>query len=906
MMNFNGQVTRRNVNMGSRAPRKTRDTILKNAELERARRQRERAEINAVLTIQRYMRKRISNNLIFHRLVKQSLTDKTAASILKVFSKRLYAYLEPNEFVYLINRTVADSSALFLFSNMLGDVSERKTSEELDTILMRSVKSLDTPAASETHIHNKLKFVLNCPYLITDEQLSALTQPSCNSSGEYENYWNDLYFISSLHTMKKENYLLFISALFSSELKPQLQCALDRNKDDMANYVVNFLAAFKGIKEATLSVHTSWFVIICSKLNEPLSIDVRLIDDNLQESLLNCFDWLKEESSSYWKGIHFFLSQLPSMQRNSILMSILTNTHIRNDLLELLCDDSVAANLNAFSVCSQMLNFYIPLSPDDQLFKTIITRDRLQALSINIAKLLISSILGSDTFIPSQELDTFIELMWNLIYLDSRVQFLKKGTSTFWDLVPEEMHNLNIKKEILEFEQYYRAYLVRFEEMDLNEDEMFDKKKFIDQNIKGQYLDDLKSKRRGSSSKIRKLELVFKFPFMIKFFERVDYFNDLIEADKIRIYSRNSFFGVFPGENRLRSTIRREHALEDAYNAYGAVGEMFKEKLGIQFVNEFGPEAGIDGGGITKEFLQTLVQEGFINQPFKLFDTTSFNKLYPSKNVSPQNLKYISFMGKILGKCLYENILVDVELADFFLKKILNVENNMNVPFNDLYSLDPEYYRNLMKLLEMSENELAYMDLYFEVPDAPNGKRIPLIKDGLSTKVTQKNVFEYITRISHYKLNLQLYTVTSRFITGLSYMIPAHWLRMFTSYELKTLISGSEKDFDLEDLKKNTSYGGFSESSVTIQHFWQVLSSFTPEERRKFLKFVFSVPTAPLKGFHSLNPLFGIRNAGDETDRLPTASTCINLLKLPDYQNYHTLREKLLTAINSDSRFELS
>ena len=137
-------------------------------------------------------------------------------------------------------------------------------------------------------------------------------------------------------------------------------------------------------------------------------------------------------------------------------------------------------------------------------------------------------------------------------------------------------------------------------------------------------------------------------------------------------------------------------------------------------------------------------------------------------------------------------------------------------------------------------------------------------------------------------------------------MIPPHWLRMFTSYELKTLISGSEKDFDLEDLKKHTQYGGYTENSLTIQYFWKALGSFTMEERRKFLKFVFSVPTAPLKGFHSLNPLFGIRNAGEETDRLPTASTCVNLLKLPDYKDYKTLREKLLTSINSDSRFELS
>lgn len=905
MMNFTGQTNRRTVNMGSRVPRKTKDTILRNAELERIRRQREKAEMVAILTIQRHMRKRISNKTTYHSLIKRNDNDGMMTAFLKVFAKRLYSYLEPDDFIYLVKATNNQASVLPVLSDMLGDVAARKSSQELDELLILSVKPLDIPNASEHHINNKIKFIQNCSYELSDRQVIDILTPYSNYK-EYDLYWNDLYFIEKGTVLIVRNYELFVNTLFSSEYNAHIEIVLERHKQNLSNFLINFLNAFESINANHRRMLTLIFMTICSEMIEPLNEISSLITDSFQTDLLKCFEWLEDKAHMYWKGLHYLVSQMSSMQRNSVFMLLLTDSHIRNHLIDLICDHFSDASMEAFSIFAQTLNFYIPLSPDDHLFQTVISRERLQSVSINIAQFLVSDILSSGTFIPLQELETFIELMWNLIYLDSRAKFLNEGTSTFWGLVPEEIHNLNIRKEILEFEQYYRDFLKNIEEMDLNEDELFDRKKMMDQTIKKQYLDDLRYKRRGASNKVKKLELLFRFPFMLKFFERVDYFNDLIEADKERIYNKNSFFGIFPGENRLRATIRRDHALEDAYNAYGSIGEGFKEKLNIQFINEFGPEAGIDGGGITKEFLQTLIQEAFIKGSFGLFEVTSFHKLYPSKDVSPQNLKYISFMGKVLGKCLYENILVDVEFADFFLKKILNVENNMNVPFNDLYSLDPEYYKNLMKLLEMSEDELNYMDLYFEVPDMPNGRRIPLIKDGLSVKVTQKNVFEYITRISHYKLNLQLYTVTSRFISGLSYMIPPHWLRMFTSYELKTLISGSEKDFDLEDLRKNTEYGGFTDDSITIQHFWMALSSFTPEERRKFLKFVFSVPTAPLKGFHSLNPLFGIRNAGDETNRLPTASTCINLLKLPDYKDYNTLREKLLTAINSDSRFELS
>jgi ubiquitin-protein ligase E3 C len=40
--------------------------------------------------------------------------------------------------------------------------------------------------------------------------------------------------------------------------------------------------------------------------------------------------------------------------------------------------------------------------------------------------------------------------------------------------------------------------------------------------------------------------------------------------------------------------------------------------------------------------------------------------------------------------------------------------------------------------------------------------------------------------------------------------------------------------------------------------------------------------------------------------RLPSAATCMNLLKLPRYSNPQQLRDKLLYAISSNSGFELS
>ena len=45
---------------------------------------------------------------------------------------------------------------------------------------------------------------------------------------------------------------------------------------------------------------------------------------------------------------------------------------------------------------------------------------------------------------------------------------------------------------------------------------------------------------------------------------------------------------------------------------------------------------------------------------------------------------------------------------------------------------------------------------------------------------------------------------------------------------------------------------------------------------------------------------------GKDVDRLPSAATCFNTLKLPNYRRADTLRKCLLYAITSNTGFELS
>ena len=44
----------------------------------------------------------------------------------------------------------------------------------------------------------------------------------------------------------------------------------------------------------------------------------------------------------------------------------------------------------------------------------------------------------------------------------------------------------------------------------------------------------------------------------------------------------------------------------------------------------------------------------------------------------------------------------------------------------------------------------------------------------------------------------------------------------------------------------------------------------------------------------------------DESERLPTSSTCMNILRMPNYENKLKMKNKILYAIRAKSGFELS
>lgn len=406
-------------------------------------------------------------------------------------------------------------------------------------------------------------------------------------------------------------------------------------------------------------------------------------------------------------------------------------------------------------------------------------------------------------------------------------------------------------------------------------------------------------------------------PHVYPFEERVQMFREFIKMDK----SSRRMAGELnaPGERSIAIVVRRGHLIEDGFQQLNSLGTRLKSSIHVSFVSECGlPEAGLDYGGLSKEFLTDISKAAFDPQ-YGLFCQTSTSERLLIPNTAARfqenGIQMIEFVGRIVGKALYEEILLDYSFSHVFVQKLLG----RYCFLDELSSLDPELYRNLM-YVKNYEGDVKELSLDFTVTEESLGKMhsIELRPGGKDITVTNENKLQYIHAMADYKLNRQILPLSNAFYRGLTDLISPSWLKLFNASEFNQLLSGGNHDIDVDDLRKNTRYtGGYSEGSRTVKLFWEVMTGFEPKERCMLLKFVTSCSRAPLLGFKHLLPAFTIHKVacdvplwaafgGQDVERLPSASTCYNTLKLPTYKRASTLRTKLLYAINSNAGFELS
>lgn len=343
--------------------------------------------------------------------------------------------------------------------------------------------------------------------------------------------------------------------------------------------------------------------------------------------------------------------------------------------------------------------------------------------------------------------------------------------------------------------------------------------------------------------------------------------------------------------------IRRDKIIEDTLNEVSKPDVKLRNPLKVKFRGE----QGVDEGGVRKEFFMLLTRQIF-DANYGMFSYNSKTRLFWFNLYSFEpKIKY-ELIGVILGLAIFNGIILDIKFPMAIYKKLLGNKTGIE----DLKECDPELYQNLSFLLSTQDKNLKEeLDTNFTVTADRFGEKIviPLKPNGENIMIDSNNKEEYVKLYLDWFFNKSIEEFYASFEKGFYKVFDRDLSKMLSAEELELIVCGTQL-LDFNELKKAAHYeDGFTEESITIKYFWEILLDFNEEEKKKFLFFVTGCDRAPIDGLGSLT-IF-ISKGGNNMEELPSAHTCFNNLILPDYQDKEKMKKKLMVAINNSEGFGL-
>ncbi|CAD8210360.1 unnamed protein product [Paramecium pentaurelia] len=364
---------------------------------------------------------------------------------------------------------------------------------------------------------------------------------------------------------------------------------------------------------------------------------------------------------------------------------------------------------------------------------------------------------------------------------------------------------------------------------------------------------------------------------------------------KVKQYdNRRRTYGLLPQFVSL--TIERDNIIESAIKQLQQTEVSLKNPLKIQFVNE----QGVDEGGPKREFFR-LIMEKLVTPDYGMF--------IPKNNgtviwFNPQSFEipiYYSLIGKLLGLSLYNSVLLDVRFPTVLFKKL----QREKIKEEDIKELDMETYTGFQFLREQTDPKVVEsLGLTFSGTYKVWGQNYfeDLKPNGFQIAVTIVNREEYIQLYLDWYLNKLVQKQFDLLNDGFKTVVDGDGIKLFTGEELQQLIIGLPT-FNMRDLEASTKYDGYESDSEYIRYFWNLIFSLNFEMQKRFLFFCTGSDRIPVGGLKSMK--FVIQKHGEDTEQLPSAHTCFNVLLLPQYKNKETLKEKLKISLDNAEGFGL-
>lgn len=423
-----------------------------------------------------------------------------------------------------------------------------------------------------------------------------------------------------------------------------------------------------------------------------------------------------------------------------------------------------------------------------------------------------------------------------------------------------------------------------------------------------------------------------QFPFFLSIWAKIH----ILEHDarrQMEIKAREAFFDSLLSRKAVSQylvlKVRRDCLVDDSLKnvseVIGRGGDDIKKGLRIDFIGE----EGVDAGGLRKEWFLLLVREIF-NPNHGLFvydDDSQYCYFNPFHFESSEQFFLV---GVLLGLAIYNSTILDVAFPPFVFRKMLASAPSTNdkltstpkVPYQytleDLAELKPSLARGLRQLLEFDGNvqEVFCRDFVVEVERYGGVVQVPLCTGGGSRPVTNANRREFVDMYIHYLLDQSVARQYEPFKRGFFTVCGGNALSLFRPEEIELLIRGSDEPLDVNSLRAVASYDGWpksvpSQEQPQVIWFWDFFGRLSPSDQRKLLGFITGSDRIPAMG--ATNLVIRIQllydqsafELGVETQRLPIARTCFNLLGIYQYHTRETLEAKLWMAVTSSEGFGL-
>lgn len=396
-----------------------------------------------------------------------------------------------------------------------------------------------------------------------------------------------------------------------------------------------------------------------------------------------------------------------------------------------------------------------------------------------------------------------------------------------------------------------------------------------------------------------------QYPFFLSLLAKIR----ILEYDARRQMAemaRQAFFKtIFSGRTESQYIVlkvRRECLVEDSLAGVAEVvssgGHDLKKGLRI----EFDKEAGIDAGGLRKEWFLMLTRDIFnplhgkfnrANFFFFLVDSGRLIDIVVGMFIYDEDSQYCYFnphclessqqfylVGILLGLAIYNSTILDIALPPFLFRKLI-----ANMPIGpkssgagtaptsartrafrptllDLAEFRPALARGLQKLLEFDGNvkDAFYLEFMIDVERFGEHTRVPLCPQGDKRAVTNHNRQEYVDLYVKYILDDSVAQQFDPFRAGFFTVCGGNSLHLFSSEEIELLVrgSGGNDSLDVPSLRAVAVYDNWhgvnnpATEEPVVRWFWEFFERSSPKEQRQILSFITGSDRIPAMGATNL------------------------------------------------------